>query len=546
MILQALYQLALRESLVDDLDYEPKPVGFVIRVDDGGRFLGCQSTYSTPQVEEGSRKKPIPRARTFMVPREPPRTSGARAFFFIDKAEYALGIDPDGKRPADKLAVRFELFRQRVEECAAATHDPGAIAVRDFLTRLAEGDPFLLSDEAKANDLFAFAYRGCEELITDRNAVKAHFKGLRGAASEDTVQCLITGNRGPAAELHTQLKNIPGATSSGVPLVSFNARAFESYGWSGNQNAPVSRGAAETYAAALQRLVHPAPPSPGNPDEKLPRRNVRLGDDSLVCYWAAEVGGDKIADLIGDLLDANPDQAGNLFRSIWSGRMPHIDDPSAFYALVLSGAQGRVAVRSWIETTVSQAADNLARWVDDLTAATNTPPAKGQEAPRRPSLKERLRALAPPGKSDVPAPLAAKAIECALRGDPLPIHILARSVQRYRAEIGDQGYAVLMRRDIQAAWIRAVLQRRRRIAKLEKEVSSEMDPNNNRSGYLLGRLMAVLERLQQVAQGDINATVIDRFFSAASATPRIVFTRFGSWSLAVGISPRSGACGGVD
>ncbi len=52
-----------------------------------------------------------------------------------------------------------------------------------------------------------------------------------------------------------------------------------------------------------------------------------------------------------------------------------------------------------------------------------------------------------------------------------------------------------------------------------------MDPNISSDGYTLGRLMAVLERLQTEALGDPNASVVDRFFSGASASPKSVFTR---------------------
>jgi CRISPR-associated protein Csd1 len=52
-----------------------------------------------------------------------------------------------------------------------------------------------------------------------------------------------------------------------------------------------------------------------------------------------------------------------------------------------------------------------------------------------------------------------------------------------------------------------------------------MDPINNSQGYVLGRLLAVLERLQQEAIGDVNASVIDRYFSGASASPKSVYVR---------------------
>ena len=52
-----------------------------------------------------------------------------------------------------------------------------------------------------------------------------------------------------------------------------------------------------------------------------------------------------------------------------------------------------------------------------------------------------------------------------------------------------------------------------------------MDPNNSSQGYALGRLMAVLERIQQEAIGNVNASIVDRYFSGASAAPKSVFVR---------------------
>ena len=52
-----------------------------------------------------------------------------------------------------------------------------------------------------------------------------------------------------------------------------------------------------------------------------------------------------------------------------------------------------------------------------------------------------------------------------------------------------------------------------------------MNPENNSEGYALGLLMAVLERLQQEALENVNASVVDRYFSGASANPKTVFVR---------------------
>jgi len=51
-----------------------------------------------------------------------------------------------------------------------------------------------------------------------------------------------------------------------------------------------------------------------------------------------------------------------------------------------------------------------------------------------------------------------------------------------------------------------------------------LDKENKNPAYLLGRLFAVLEKAQQDALGaGINATIKDRFFGSASATPKVVF-----------------------
>jgi len=137
-------------------------------------------------------------------------------------------------------------------------------------------------------------------------------------------------------------------------------------------------------------------------------------------------------------------------------------------------------------------------------------------------LRALLASMAPLGnRKDIPAALAAQFVHAALRGAAYPLAILQKALERNRAEIGRSEWADLERRDARVALIKAVLRRNTP----HKELSPDMDSTNIQPGYLLGRLMAVLERLQQEALGDVNATVVDRFFAAASATPQAVFPR---------------------
>ena len=50
-----------------------------------------------------------------------------------------------------------------------------------------------------------------------------------------------------------------------------------------------------------------------------------------------------------------------------------------------------------------------------------------------------------------------------------------------------------------------------------------LDKENMDPGYRLGRLLAVLERLQSEAQNNPNKTIVDRYYGAASTRPATVF-----------------------
>ena len=48
--------------------------------------------------------------------------------------------------------------------------------------------------------------------------------------------------------------------------------------------------------------------------------------------------------------------------------------------------------------------------------------------------------------------------------------------------------------------------------------------------YVLGRLFAVLEKVQQEAIGNVNASIKDRYFTSACASPASVFLAARIWN----------------
>jgi CRISPR-associated protein Csd1 len=156
-----------------------------------------------------------------------------------------------------------------------------------------------------------------------------------------------------------------------------------------------------------------------------------------------------------------------------------------------------------------------------LACVRNTPPIKGRPARDIMALRELMTSLAAPGRdAKVPAALAADFVHAALRGTPYPRSILQRALLRERAEVTADEWINHIRRDARAALIKAVLIRD---SEFHTNLEVHMDESRTESGYWLGALLAVLEDMQRLASGGVNASIKDKFYGAASATPAAVF-----------------------
>jgi len=501
MILQALADYYRRKQTDPDpaqrlpaYGFEEKEIPFILEIDGEGRLVQILDTRSG----EGKKKT----AQRFLVPRAVKKTSGVAANLLWDTAEYVLGIDTRGK--PERVAEQHAAFRARIEALAeVAQADAGIAAVRAFLDRI-DFDALAACpawEEIKTtNPLLTFRLHGDVELICQRPAVTA----LAGDEPDDeaTVTCLVSGEQAAPERLHAAIKGVWGAQSAGANIVSFNLDAFNSYGKTQGANAPVGKPAAFAYTTALNHLL-----------AKGSRQRIQVGDASTV-FWAEEAH--ELENLFGEVMRDDPDRGTDalraLYRAVETGRFAVGSDATRFYVLGLAPNAARIAVRFWETAPAIELARRIRQHFEDIAVA------RSPRDPEHLSLFRLLAATAVQGKADNIAPnLGGEVLRAIVEGLPYPATLLNAAVQRCRAE-QQVSYP-------RAAAIRGWLNRDARRRHLPKEeFPSMLDPAHQSAAYRLGRLFAVLEKIQEEASPGLNATIRDRYYGAASATPVAVFT----------------------
>lgn len=523
MILRALLDYYVRRCSNSDparrlpaFGLEEKAIPFIIVLDADGRVLHLRDTRQI----EGK----YLRARTFLVPRGEKKTSGVKANLLWDSAEYVIGL-PRGRTvgAAESPAIAFQ---KRIAALPAdVLKDTG---VRAVLAALERADwSALRVDSAwreieESNPVLTFALAADEgDLVCQRPAVIRATTPASHVDSEMEGTCLVEGGKCPVARLHPSIKGVRGAQTSGANIVSFNARAFESYGKADRQgeNAPVGEWATFAYTTALNALLA------HNSCNK-----VQVGDATTV-IWADhdDTLEPELIALFGDDPDAHVDNVrqrlagastGTLGAS--TGTLGAEDTSIRFFVLGLSPNASRLAVRFWIHEPFERLAPRILQHFEDLKIARQS-----DHDVRTPAMYWLLRSIAPQGKAEnVPPRLAGEWLRAILEGTAYPPALLNAAVNRCRAEQARDefgGNVPYLRAAILKACINRGYRRRYGLPPEYQFIREELDVNQTDPAYRLGRLFAVLEHIQARAQPGINATIRDRYYGAASSTPGAVF-----------------------
>jgi CRISPR-associated protein Csd1 len=541
MILQALYEYYQRKA--DDPDIAPEgfqwqELKFVIVIDAVGRFQDLND------LREESGK-----GRRFLLPKAKPR-SGKDAwqstFLLWDHYGYVLAHAKKEDAKSKQMAERqHQVFVDEIKNLPSHIKaDNGVNAVLHFYEQKQ-------IDKVKAHVNWpdcakiagcnlTFRLDGDMQLVPERDSVVQYQQSLlrrtddKDDGDEKTIvgRCLITGERGLIKRTHTPTPIL--GSRSNARLVAFQKqKGYDSYGKEQAYNAPISTHAESAYTTALKHLF-------------ASQTNKQMIADSTIVFWSERRNEtensfdleNQFSWFITDKKD-DPDRGVQavkaLYDAIHTGRLSVSND--RFYVLGLAPNVARISVRFFRQGYVRDFGEKIKMHFDDLEIT------KADWEHEYCTLNELLASTAVQTKDrkkpnvvyyrgkyyDVPPNLAGAVIESILDGTPYPITLLQQCVRRIRADVSRKDKNGKLLNNVtrtRAAILKAHLNRiyQRQAHNTRKEITMALDLQNPEVAYLLGRLFALLERIQEESAkpNKLNSTIRERFYASLSSSPPVV------------------------
>lgn len=496
MIFQSLITLYDRLAKLDDevplYGFSVEDIGFVITIDKSGNLIG-QPEDHRKKIKANTfnfRQSVVPYTNQVNV-----RANAAAKTpnFMVDKADYVFGMSGTSSK-----GVHHESFRKLIDDVCCDSQDEGILAAKAFLRNWKPSDAIGLEYWKEISGAHgkwvAFRLQGDSKFIHERLEVKKLWFDFIAKKEFPQGISFLDGEVHNLQPQYAQFK-----FGSGASLVSFNEVAYESYRKKKGENAPISVEAEFKSSSALKFML------------RSKTQRIRIGD-AVTVFWAEQAS--PVETFFGQVMNPSVEDRGaaitvqKFLEAVRRGSLPRDlegDKNLKFYILGLSLNKARLALRFWHVCSVGEL---MVRFRDHFS---NLEMERSDRDIQFPGVWHLLKETARETKNISPV-LGGSLTRSILTGMNYPQNLFQGIIGRIRA---DQRINYL-----RVSILKAVLQRNHK-----KEVPMALDTERKEIAYLLGRLFAVLEKTQLDALGKVNATIKDRFFSAASATPASVFPR---------------------
>ena len=515
MILQALveyYEALERKEKITSPGWCRARVAYGLDISEQGELMGVIPL----KKEQQKGKKTVWVPQDLTVPQMVSRCSGVSANFLCDHSGYMLGIDNKGK--PERSRECFEYAKKKHKDILGNISSPAARAVCRFFDcwapdRAAE-NPYLVPEleEIISGSNLVFMIDG-EYVHEDPDIMQCWEEYSRQSGTGPEGVCLVTGRREEIARIHGTIKGVRGAQSSGAALVSFNAPAFESYGKEQSFNAPVGTYAAYAYTTALNYLLSDR------------SHGTTIGDTAVV-YWSEE-GDERYQNIFACVSEPtmeNQEIVDGVFKNLVEGKAVAVQDvkdsldmEKRFYILGLAPNAARLAVRFFYQDSFGNILKHIKEHYDRMEIVRPAADAVEYLGIWR-MLQETVNKKS---RDKKPVPSMSGAVyRSIISGSRYPATLYQAVLGRIRAEQDDGDSRIYKITRGRAAIIKAYLLKN---GNIREEITMALNEDSNNTAYILGREFAVLEAIQEEANPGINATIKDKYFNSACATPAAIF-----------------------
>ncbi len=501
MILKALYDYYNRCGNLPAPGMELKEIGFIIVISNEGKFI----RFEDRRIDKKS-------AQQFLVKKSVGRSSAPVANCLYDNSQYVFGYSNKGD--AQGMRKYFDVFKAKIKDIYEKHPDNKDMkAVYAFYQQdHSEIIKVMMQDRLwddviknlnKKYSIFSFRIEGDMDIVASK-------KELMDLEMNENVAgqtyCLVTGKKANPVEVTTATM-IPGSQAT-AKLVAFQVNSgYDSYGKSKGLNAPISEEAEFAYTTALNAML-----------SKDSRNKFMIGTRTFL-FWASSDSDaskkteESLFSLLGksEINEDDPNRRIKLvhdtFMSVYNGKL-HANKDDKFFILGLAPNSARIAVVYWSEVPLREFAGLISRHFDDMEIIDTRKDKKPYVG-----LHSMLGSVTLGGKSSDATPnLPDAVVKSIFQGLSYPISLFQACIRRIRAE---QSVTI-----VRAAIIKAYLNRKSN--NNDKKISIMLDKENQNQGYLCGRLFAVLDKIQEDANG--IHSIRERYMNSASATPAMVFS----------------------
>ena len=519
MILQSLVEYYNRKSQDPTSDiarygWKNKKLNKLIVISEEGDFRAIEDT----EIE-------------ILVPADKERSSEIRAYSLYDNPAYVLGyefeivqgqsvkLQTSIQTSNRKLSEKKKSFCDRLQKFVDVNPDNSELtAVQTFYKKYDNGEIQGLIFNTP-NDTVTFKVEGSnnQTIIAPNLQIPSSIQS-RGI-------CLVTGNSDEIELTHGKVKGVIGATNNGT-MVSFNMASASSFNKEQGQNAPVGQESVFKYRTGAEYLLRK------DSKQKMVCGDLTDKSSATTIIWWSEKGNleEDFGDYWGMSTVDNPDfyteKISQIMTAVYSGNLPSSEAEERFYILGLGGNNGRIMIRFFYVQTVKECKENIVQYYQDLQLTSNFD--------EHPKLNDLLLSLvvkpknAKPERKHILPQWEIWMLQSAFFGKMFSNSLLQQCLLRNKLE-NDNDKDGVKRRYQRTAIIKAIINRRIRMLRLStnenhKELTVSLDETRTDVAYCTGRLFATLEKIQSESQNNnINATIRERFYGAASTTPKTVF-----------------------